>query len=247
MSKRSRTDSGAAQTKGKPSYAKAPRSGLSRPAPTDDHRTYDCFGTMLMGYTGVANALTAQVANNTAGSWTHVLNQVTRDASSATAREGRDIYMNQLYLKAHVNGLINSNFVKVMVVYEREQPALVGTGGGTAKVANPDDVLQSAGSLYQPIGQNRRDNARRFKIVRSWIYLVDAAAESPYGGHIIDEFIPLKGKKTQWNLANTDGGLLDMTEGALYLMVTGSAPAGTVAAPTAAGEIQYTTRLYFSK
>jgi len=248
MSKRSRTDSGAAQTKGSTSYSKkgGARSGLRNPAPSDDHRTHDEEGIMYAGYTGIANTLTGQVANNLDLSWNHVLNQIPRDASSAICREGRDAYMNQIYIKAHVNGKINDQFMKMMLVYEREQPALVGTGGGTAAVADPNSVLQNAGTAYQSIAQNRRDNARRFKIVRSWILPIDSDV-SGRSSHVIDEFVPLKGKKVTWSLTNTNGGLLDMTEGALYLMVTGSGPAGTVGTPTPVAEVFYTSRLYFSK
>lgn len=144
-------------------------------------------------------------------------------------RVGKKVALKAVQIKGAIYAGDQSNdHAVLLLVYDRNP-------NQQAALPLPNDVLSSSngGSCL-----TNRDWSERFKIIRRWDYAVvgqgspaasNNAAGYPAGGSVIpvDEYVPLKGRETEWNASNTNGAVASMVKGSLFLLAMGDTPNGT--------------------
>jgi len=175
--------------------------------------------------------------NDNLATSTQCLNIVAQ-GDSVTNRIGKKIAMKAVQIKGVVSAQDETNnHCTMLLVYDRNPNA-------QAALALPGDVVTASGSGVL----TNRDNTERFKIIRRWEYSVTGSATGAgnqtngYGNGgsciVVDEYVPLKGRETEWQATNTNGAVSSMVRGSLFLLCMGPTNAGGGDVPSFTGQVR---------
>lgn len=181
------------------------------------------------------------------------LNSGLTAAAVGNARVGRRIYMSAISLKINVGqgqtGFNSGRFCAKLVYFKDVDSATVLPDAShicdISYNASPDAcvVAHSTSNLL---------NASNFKVIRGWDFELNSQTHSNEISHVIDDYIPLKGKETCWAVNDSTGLFTGMTKGALvlytgyYISAANGSTTIQAAAKTTCPVASVNARLYYT-
>lgn len=152
--------------------------------------------------------------------------------SGASNRVGRTILLRGINFRGQVMAKTATSTDKpvFLVVYDNRP---------TDSLPTITQILESS----HPSAQNNAENSSRFRIIRRFVWNIDgtSAGDTADSSHLFEEYVDLKGKKTEYATASGGTGAIgDIQKGALYFVASGFRGTGT-----SATEIYFTARLQF--
>ena len=165
--------------------------------------------------------------------------QIPTDAGRGVAqneRLGRSTYLKRLRLKGNVSGQTTSStqLVRMALIYVPR----IDKGSTTLPAQTDIWVTQD------PRQQRATNNAERFKILKSWEWILAGSSTAPSTGaegYAFDEMIDLKNLPVLYTQASTGYTYDELEQGALLLYAHGTGAAGAATSTF----INFTARVYF--